>query len=101
LDDRFLVHGQSRLVYSVTLAHNTARYLNGLDDTPQYVLPQNNAEQTTRRIAAFWIERWLASRLNHTPALDAVRAFVPEQGAVSRAYAPETANPIATLFAPE
>lgn len=98
LDDRFLVHGQSRLVYAVPLAHNTHRYLNGLDDTPEYILPQNNPKRTTDRIAAFWIERWLSSRLNHAPALEAVGAFVPEQGAVSRQYQAEANVPTALIL---
>ena len=84
LDDRFLIHGQSRLVYAINLAHNTDRYLVGLDEAPRYILKAKKPKEATKKIAHYWVERWLSSRINHAPALEAVRAFSPRDAAVSR-----------------
>ena len=83
LDDRFLVHGQARLVYGISLAHNTGRYLMGQDSEPDYIFPQKKPEEASKKIARYWIKRWLTSRINYAPALEAVANFVPRDGAVS------------------
>lgn len=83
LNDRFLVHGQARLVYGINLAHNTERYLTGQDPEPDYVFPQKKPDETSKKIARYWIKRWLTSRINYAPALEAVANFVPRDGAVS------------------
>lgn len=83
LDDSFLVHGQSRLVYGVSLIHNTERYLMGQDLVPNYIFPQKRPQEATKKIARYWISRWLTSRINYSPALEAVANFIPRQGAVS------------------
>jgi len=86
LDDRFLIHGQSRLVYGIKLAHNTEDYLNGADQSPDYIFPINRPKRTTDAIARYWISRWLSSRLNYTPALEAVSNFTPRDIAISKEY---------------
>jgi hypothetical protein len=86
LDDRFLVHGQSRLVYGINLAHNTERYLTGEDEAPDYIFSMKKPEVTTKKIVSYWIRRWLSSRLEHSPSLEAVASFTPKQVAVSREF---------------
>ena len=83
LDDRFLVHGQARLIYGVNLAHNTERYLTAQDAEPDYIFPQKKPEDTQKKTANYWIKRWLASRINYAPALEALATFTPRDGAVS------------------
>lgn len=56
------------------------------DEEANYILPPDEEVKVSDAIASYWIERWLSSRLNHAPALEAVRAFIPEQGAVSREF---------------
>lgn len=86
LDDRFLIHGQSRLVYAINLAHNTSDYLMGKHDTPDYILTTKKPKSSSKKIAQHWINRWLSSRINYAPALEAVRGFIPRDGAISREF---------------
>jgi hypothetical protein len=84
IDDRFLMHGHGRLVYAIRLAHNTDRYLRGEDITPDYIFPSDDPKAVTDNIARYWTRRWLASRLDHAPALESLAAFQKENVAVSR-----------------
>ncbi len=92
LDDRFLVHGQARLVYGINLAHNTERYLTGQDPEPNYIFRQRKSIDTSKKIANYWIKRWLTSRINHTPSLEKVANFVPRDGAISSELKAEDAQ---------
>ncbi len=92
LDDRFLVHGQARLIYGVNLAHNTERYLTAQDAEPDYIFPQRKPEDTGKKIAHYWIKRWLTSRINYPPALEALAKFTPRDGAVSSELRTEDAQ---------
>ena len=78
-----LNHGSPRIVYGVQLAANTNRLLLGIDNEPDYFLPLGVAD-TEAQIVDHWRERWLARRLNHRPALDAVSASTPLEERVSR-----------------
>ncbi len=84
LDDRFLVHGQARLVYAIDLAHNSARYLRGEEEAPDYIFPRTRPAKATKKIGDYWLRRWLASRLDHAPALESVARFAPQHIAVSQ-----------------
>ena len=86
LDDRYLIHGQSRLIYRIDLAHNTTDYLCGRNNEPDYIFPLQHPKRTTKKIANYWIERWLSSRLNHAPSLEAVANFKRDSIAISREY---------------
>jgi len=97
LDDKYLIHGQCRLIYAVKLAHNSERYLMGLDADPDYIFPTTRPERVTKQIAQFWIQRWLSSRLDHQEAIDAVTRFAPREALVSREYH-MTDNQQPTLF---
>lgn len=75
-----LHHGAPRIVYGVHLAKNTVRYLLGVDREADYAIPAGGDEA----IITYWRNRWLASRLDHTPALDALASSTPLRERVSR-----------------
>lgn len=70
--DRLLIHGSQRLVYGVPLARNFREYLLGIDEQPDYYLPTENPQATTRQIVNWWAERWLAPRLRKEEVLERV-----------------------------
>ncbi|ACC69437.1 hypothetical protein Bphy_0244 [Paraburkholderia phymatum STM815] len=78
-----LQHGAPRIIYGVSLAKNVERTLLGIDAQPEYCIDPEQADAETA-IADFWIDRWLASRLDHTPAVDAVSKSTPLTERVSR-----------------
>lgn len=87
-----LNHGMQRLVYGINLVENSTRLLLGVDDVPEFLVPDLPGAEV--RIADFWRRRWLASRLAHAPALAAVAASSPLKERVSRLI-PERAEPAA------
>ncbi|SIR71626.1 protein of unknown function [Pseudacidovorax sp. RU35E] len=78
-----LQHGAPRIIYGVPLVTNLKRVLLGVDAESCYGIdPQTvGAEE---KIADHWMSRWLASRLDHSPALDAVAHSTPLTERVSR-----------------
>jgi hypothetical protein len=63
-------HNQHRLIYAAALGSQAFQYLRGESATlPQYIENPEKYRDATERIAAFWRERWLASRLNHEPTI--------------------------------
>jgi hypothetical protein len=91
-----LNHGAPRIVYGVKLAQNTERFLLGVDPEPVYCIPAT--EDADREIALFWISRWLASRLDHSPALAAVARSRPLTERVSRFIADDPREPALPLL---
>lgn len=83
LDERFLVHGHARLVYGIELARNAKRYLNGQEESPDYLWPIEDPQSVTEAISSYWIDRWLVSRIKHQPALELVRSFRATQSTIS------------------
>lgn len=77
-----LNHGAPRIVYGVRLARNTERFLLGVDEQADYSVPADQCGD--EQIATFWISRWLASRLDHGPALAEVAKSTPLTERVSR-----------------
>lgn len=76
--DEFARHAMSRLVYGAWLATNGRDYLNDRAAAPEFAWPEDlSPDDGTERIAEFWRSRWLASRLDHAPAIERVRAFDP------------------------
>lgn len=68
-------HDQLRRVYAVPLWKNADRFLRGEScEMPDYIRYPERFRDATERIAAFWRARWLASRLRHAPALQALRS---------------------------
>jgi hypothetical protein len=69
--ENLLRHNQHRLIYGVPLAENALGFLQGeRGKLPDYVKRPHRYRDATERIAAFWTRRWLASRLNHPPAVE-------------------------------
>lgn len=93
-----LNHGASRIVYGVKLAQNTERFLLGVDPEPAYRVP--SAEDADREIASFWVSRWLASRLDHRPALAAVAHSRSLAERVSRFITDDHRDPALPLLQP-
>ncbi|WP_158257516.1 Druantia anti-phage system protein DruA [Haliangium sp. UPWRP_2] len=69
-----LNHGSSRIVYLAPLADNARRYLLGIESQPRGA---GDPVEGDARVAEFWRSRWLASRLDHEPALAALAASSP------------------------
>jgi hypothetical protein len=67
--DKLLLHGNQRELYGVPLAENFREYLAGVDDTPRFLLPAEQATEMTERIAAWWRERWLRPRAQRAEVL--------------------------------
>lgn len=64
--DLTMLHHQERRIYGVPLFAEASAYLCGLEpDLPDYVARPEAHEDATERIAEFWRERWLSSRLEH------------------------------------
>ncbi len=72
--DALLNHGSPRGVYGVPLARNLQRYLLGMDDEPELLLPRAAPRATTDMIVAWWRERWLAGRVRQEHVLASVAA---------------------------
>lgn len=69
-------HDQLRRVYAVPLWKDADAFLRGEPcDVPDYIRNPESCPAATERIAAFWRNRWLASRLRHPPALHALRSI--------------------------
>lgn len=65
-----LNHRSARVVYGVSLASNFREVLLGLTSRPRYVFPQVNPKEVSRRIADFWMRRWLAGRIMSESVLE-------------------------------
>lgn len=71
-------HNQHRLIYSISLCENARNFLRGEGvPLPDYLTKSENYLDSTSRIIAYWRERWLSSRLNHTPTLDQLEYTSP------------------------
>jgi len=70
--DALLQHGNPRLVYGIVLASNFRDVLLCRTKRPRYILPQSRPRETTRKIAEFWMRRWLAVRIENEDVLKAV-----------------------------
>lgn len=92
-------HDQFRRVYAVRLWGQAPAFLRGEPcGVPDYIREPHRFPGATERIADFWRCRWLASRLEHQPALEALaRAPLDFErtsgGRPSRRKEPETALP--------
>lgn len=72
--DGLLRHGSPKVVYSVPLVRNLQRFLVGLDEMPDYLLPQDEPRARTDQIATWWRSRWLAMRVQNEEVLARVAA---------------------------
>lgn len=67
--DKLLMHGNSRIVYGVRLASNFRSIVLGCAKRANYILPRSDPKQVTRRIADFWLRRWLSKRIEREDVL--------------------------------
>lgn len=67
-----LRHYRPRVVYAVSLVRNLRGYLLGLETTPEYLVPLDDGEASTRQISAWWRERWLRARIQSDDVLTEV-----------------------------
>lgn len=73
-------HEMRRIVYGCALAENARDVVSNVAAKPRYYFGNlTSPSNATDRIITFWIDRWLASRINHQPALDAVSSFDAKQ----------------------
>jgi Domain of unknown function (DUF4338) len=70
--EALLRHGNRRVVYGVSLADNTSRFLSGFDRRVRFSLPQSRPTERTSDIARYWSTRWLRNRLQKPGILDEV-----------------------------
>lgn len=97
--DALLQHGRARIVYGVPLARNFREYLLGMDEAPDYIFSLHDPSAGTRAISAWWMERWLARRIDSDDVLDEVARHTAVRdgqyllhGACVRLPAPEEAQ---------
>jgi hypothetical protein len=67
-----LMHGNSRVVYSIPIAENFREVLFGVEAKPKYFLSLANAKDHTAKLGAFWRKRWLAQRITRPGILEEV-----------------------------
>lgn len=77
-----LKHDSPRIVYVAPLVESPQRVLLGVDALPE----ASSGADGVEAVAEFWRSRWLASRLDHAPALDTVASSPRSSLAVSREY---------------
>lgn len=70
--DELLQHGRARIVYGVPLARNLREYLLGMDEAPDYIFSLSDPSAGTQAISGWWMERWLARRIDSDDVLDEV-----------------------------
>ena len=71
--DLLLQHHQPRVIYGVKLYPSADEFLrSGCEEMPDFIREPSRFRDASERIAAFWRERWLCSRLNHRPVFDSL-----------------------------
>jgi hypothetical protein len=70
--DEILLHGNRRVTYGIRLADNFREALLGVDAKPRYLISHKGPEKQTRRIARYWIRRWLSQRIARLGVLEEV-----------------------------
>jgi hypothetical protein len=76
--ENLMRHGRQRIVYGVTLVSNLLPYLIGADAEPQYLFRRNAADDVVR-ISEWWMERWMARRIQSADVIEAVAAHRVER----------------------
>jgi len=71
-------HDQTRRMYAVPTWSGANAFLRGEPaELPDYIRDPGNFRGATARVAEFWRNRWLASRLNHGPSISTLRTMAP------------------------
>jgi hypothetical protein len=63
-----LQHRRQRIVYGVSLVSNLLPYLLGIDTAPRYLF-RRSLRHDVEKIALWWMERWLANRVQSEEVL--------------------------------
>ena len=69
--DALLQHGRRRIIYGVPLVGNLLPYLLGIEEKPRY-LYRRNVRDDSRKVTAWWFERWLRPRVGSAEVLEKV-----------------------------
>ena len=69
-----LTHNRPKVVYAVNLVNNLTNYLLGFDNKPQYILNQGHSKLRTKRIAYYWMKRWLIKKINDPVVIAALKS---------------------------
>lgn len=67
--DAALTHGSARAIYGVKLATNAREILLGKEKRPKYILAGSKPDEVSRRIVDYWLERWVARRIERDDVL--------------------------------
>jgi hypothetical protein len=67
--ESLLNHGDRRIIYGVPLVTNFREILLGLESVPKRIFPDEPPLASTKRIADFWIRRWLSPRIENDGVL--------------------------------
>lgn len=88
-------HDQTRRVFAIPLWEGAADFLLGeSSDLPNFLRQPERFREATERIARFWRERWLASRIKHAPTMQALGDRVVEPvGSMVQLISPVAAAP--------
>lgn len=90
--DRMIEHKHRRLIYSAPLWAGACDWLTERGvETPPYVAEPERFRDATQRIADFWSTRWLCSRIDHEPTMEALRRAHPRVGYTESADVTESA----------
>ena len=69
-------HEMKRIVFGANLATNFLDVLSGSNAKAEFYFSKSkNPVAGTQLVIDYWINRWLASRVNHLPAIKSVQAF--------------------------
>jgi hypothetical protein len=61
--DSLLMHGNERIIYGISLASNFREVLLGVAKRVNFIYGRSNPRQATRKIADYWLKRWLSKRI--------------------------------------
>lgn len=95
-----LQHGRQRIVYGISLVGNLLPYLIGAEDKPDYIFPLA-AGDDMEKISGWWMQRWLAHRIQSGDVLAEVARHEVDRPAVShgaRVALPVLPEPEGSLF---
>jgi hypothetical protein len=97
-----LRHASPRLVYNISLIQNLERFLLEIDNSPQFIISKNEPDEnitSTKKISKFWLNRWLASRLDYSPIFKQLGDTSPLKLRISRQL-PRIHSPVSQLELP-
>ena len=72
--NHLLKHGIRKLLYGAKLTENLSDYLFGFSKRPRYIFAMSQADKTGKSIGAWWLDRWVRTRITRPEVLDRIRA---------------------------